>query len=115
MRYIKLDRLNEDHENQLSPELLRMTIGEMLVKAGELDTQGNAEYEVIEDALKAISDYILGNGYSNDEVNFTPGDGVEAPDEQKEIISDEEEVPTFDQVAGGNTGKTSGAVDDFEF
>ena len=49
---MKLHRLYEDHENQFPIELLNMTIGEMLDKAEDLDTTGDAEYEVIENALK---------------------------------------------------------------
>jgi hypothetical protein len=114
MDYMKIDRLNEDHDNQLPAELLNMTVGEMLNKVGDLDTDGNAEYEVIEDALKAINDKVLGTGYSNDEVNFTPDAGVEVADDPTQIISDEEEVPTFDQVADGNQSQNQGGLD-FEF
>lgn len=114
MDYIKIDRLNEDHA-QLNPELLNMTVGEMLDKVGELDTNGDAEYEVIEDVLKAINDKVLGNGYSNDDINFTPDAGVEVMDEPNEIISDDEEVPTFDQVSGDMGQSQNQGGLDFEF
>jgi hypothetical protein len=112
---MKLYRLYEDHENQFPVELLNMTIGEMLDKAEELDTTGDAEYEVIENALKAINDKILGNGYDSEEVNFTKDSGVEVDDEPKEIMSDDDEVPTFDQVSGGEEQSQNQGGLDFEF
>ena len=109
-------QLNESHEGQIPGELLSMSVSELLDKVGELDTNGDAEYEIIEDALIALKDKILGNGYSNDEVNFTPDNGVEAADDPAKIISDEDEdIPTFDQVSGGeDTSQNQGGLD-FEF
>ena len=119
MGYIKLRRLHESHETQLPAELLGMTVGEMLDKVGELDTRGDAEYEVVEAALKAITDKILGTGYQSDEVDFTP-DGVEGANDDEEMIdSDEQQIPTYDDIAAGQETYSGGGMDSgldgFEF
>jgi|AntRauTorcE11897_2_1112592.scaffolds.fasta_scaffold32027_4 hypothetical protein len=101
MGYIRLKRLNEHHDNEMPAELLNMTVGEMLDKVGELDTNGDAEYEVIEDALRAISDNILGTGYEADEVDFTP-DGVENTGDEEDEDHDplSHQIETYDEIAG---------------
>jgi hypothetical protein len=117
MSYIRIDRLNEDHDGQLPVELLNMTVGQMLDKIGELDTKGDAEYEIIEDALKAISDKVLGNGYAADEINFTPDDSIEADDESTEI--EDEDMPTYDDLDARSNDASANSENDalgaFEF
>lgn len=119
MGYIRLRRLNEHHDNRFPQELMSMTIGEMLDKVGELDTRGDAEYEVIEAALDAISDKILGTGYSSDEVDFTP-DGVEGANDDEDMIdSDDQQIPTYDDIAAGQEtdsgGGANSGLEGFEF
>lgn len=118
MSYIKIKRLNEDHNTKLPTELLNMTVGEMLDKVGKLDTANDAEYEIVEDALIAISDKILGNGYTQDEVNFTPDEGVEKEKSEIEDTEYEEDFPTFDKAVGGGNNNNSGendSIDNFNF
>jgi hypothetical protein len=113
MGYIRLKRLNEDHDTEMPVELLSMTIGEMLDKAEQLDTTGDAEYEVIEAALKAISSKILGTGYEADEVDFTP-DGVEnaGDDELEDNDPFSRQIETYDEIAGQqDLGQSKGSPD----
>lgn len=118
MSVIILKRLNENHDTQLPDELLNMTVGEMLDAVGELDTNGDADYEIIEDALKAISNKILGTGYEGDEVDFTP-EGVEGADEEERIDSEESQIPTYNDITAGADGTDRGTSDteigNFEF
>ncbi len=112
MGYIRLKRLNEHHDDDMPAELLNMTIGEMLDKAEELDTKGDAEYEVIEDALRAIGDKILGTGYET-EVDFTP-DGVENAGDNEDEDHDplSHQIETYDEIAGQqDMGQGQGAPD----
>ena len=114
MAYIKLRKLNEDHEGKLPAELLDMSVRDMLDRVGTLDTAGDAEYEIVEDALIAIKDKILGDGYASDEVNFTPDNAVEDRDDEKEHDAAEDErdedFPTFDQATNdGNSADSAGA------
>lgn len=120
MSVIILRKLNEDHENQLPTELLNMTVGEMLDKVGELDTNGDAEYEIIEDALRAINDKILGTGYDSDEVDFTPEgvEGGDVEDEDKDPLS--QQIETYDEITGQkdlgqSNAADTGGMDNFEF
>jgi len=126
MSYIKLNKLNEQESLDLTSEILNMTVGEMLGKAASMDTDGDAEYEIIEDALRAISDK-LGDSYEksddNDDVNFSAGDSVERPtDDDKDNFSDDgdindsndKDMPTYDDIAGSSAGGQQG-IDNFNF
>ena len=119
MGYIRIDRLNEDHDFKIPKELLIMSVGDMLDRAGDLDTAGDAEYEIIEDALIAISKQ-MGNGYSKeDTVDYAPADTVEIKDKDDEEVEftdtdNNDDMPTYDDITGGgNSGKDD--IDDFEF
>jgi len=108
-----LKRINEDHENQLPAVLLNMTVGEMLDKVGQLDTNGDAEYEIIEDALRAINDKILGTGYDSQEVDFTP-DGVENSGDEEDEDKDplDQQIETYDEISGQqDMGQGQGSPD----
>jgi len=120
MSVIKIDRLNEDHEGKLPAEILDMSVGQLLDRVGALDTEGDAEYEIVEDALIAIKDKILGNGYPADDKNFDTENSVEGEDtEEVEFSSDDDdEFPTFDQaMSNGNetNDKSQAGSDNFQF
>lgn len=118
MDYKKIKRLNESHET-ISPEVLNMTIGEFLDRAGEMDTAGNAEYEVIEDAIKALS-MSMDAGYPREQ-SLDDIESVEAPEEKEVDFTEEDEmseVPTFaDAETSLANEKPSGteALDSFNF
>ena len=120
MDYKKIQRLNEDHEFKIPAELLNMTVSDMLDKVGELDTEGDAEYEIIEDALKAISNK-MGSGYEmEDTLDVAPEDTVEIKHSEDEEINStdddkgNDDFPTYDDITGGgNSGKDD--ISDFEF
>ena len=113
IRLRRLRRLNESHENLLPDELLSMTVADLLDKVGELDSQGDAEYEVVEAALIALKDKLMGTGYPADEVDFTP-DGVEnagdEEDEDKDPLA--QQIETYDEIAGQqDLGQSQGSAD----
>ena len=120
MDYKKIHRLNEDHEFQIPAELLNMTVGDMLGKVGDLDTDGDAEYEIIEDALKAISNK-MGNGYERgDALDVAPDDTVEikhSEDDEINFTDDDksnDDFPTYDDITS-DTNRGKDDIDDFEF
>jgi len=124
MEFIKLRKLNEDHERAMPQELLDMTVGDMLDRVGQLDTAGDAEYEIVEDALIAIKDKILGDSYSREEeVDFTSDDTVERDESEDEDDFRKEEkgdFPTFDQAtsdgnASSGSSEAEGGMDGFNF
>jgi len=102
MEDFKLGRLpiNEHHGDENFPaEILSITIGELLDKLGAVDTEGNAEYEIIEAVIKAVAPTILADAAplelpaetetSAEEDDFAAN--AEAPVE----VEGMEEIPSF--------------------
>lgn len=117
MNYTKIKRLNEDHESALPAELLSMTVGEMLDKLGEIDTADSAEYEIIEDALAALKDRLVSDGYENDTAIDTDNT-VEVDNVDNDVdfnSEDEDEFPTFDQTERSAPGQNDDNSLDYNF
>lgn len=88
-----IQRLNEDHEAVLNPEILSMTVGEMLDTLEAHDTKDSAEYEIIEDAIVALSNKII--GYSNDkdfDINSVESEKESMP------VEGEDDLPGFSDI-----------------
>lgn len=113
MKVTRLERLNESHEMDLSSELLNMTVGEMLNKLEELDTHNDAEYEIIEDALKAVSDKLFyETGYESD--RELTDDSIEAGEEMEEVdFTEDDDMPSFSDLENNTVQQDS--IDSFEF
>ena len=123
MDYIRLKKLNEDHDNVIMDEILDMSVKELLDKVEELDSIEDAEYEVIEAALIALKDKIIGDGYESDEINVTPDETVEKDDSEKIDPHKKEErdnFPTFNQATNDDNSDVKGSegkegLDNFNF
>ena len=117
MDYKRINRLNEDHDEGFRSEILNMTVGEMLDKVATLDTQGDAEYEVIEDVLHAINDKLF-SGYDADDGDiFNPEDTVEAPSEipaDEVDHKDNEGGHDYSDITSSDAGNDKGDLD-FQF
>lgn len=120
MNYTKIKRFNESHESTISPEILNMTIGEFLDRAGEMDTEGNVEYEVIEDAIKAMSNN-FDAGYPREEGLDNVG-SIESTEDEVEFTDDDsdeiDDIPTFadaDTFLANEKPEDSDGLDTFNF
>jgi hypothetical protein len=116
MKAIKINRLNESHEMDLTKELLNMTVGEMLDSLEKLDTYGDAEYEIVEAALKALNDNISGSGYDSDK-SFEY-ESVETEDKVEDVDFEEDSsMPSYGDIEAANISnqKQEGGSGDFEF
>lgn len=123
MEDFKLGRLpiNEHHEDENFPtEILSITVGELLDKLGAVDTEGNAEYEIIEAVIKAVAPTILADSKplelpietetSTEEDDFSTE--AEAPVE----VEDMEEFPSFfDAMDTAQEGDIENEEDPLDF
>jgi hypothetical protein len=108
-----IDRLYEMHaEGEVSQELLSMTVGEMLDRLEELDTQDSVEYEIIEDAIKRLSDKII--GFNPESNRLADPAGVEMENEYPEPEMGDDMI-SFGDMNQGAADQSSGDLDDFSF
>ena len=110
-----IDRIYESHdEGVISPEVLAMTVQELLDNLEANDTQDSAEYEIIEDAIKSLSNKLV--GYDNDNLDMY-GDGVEADNEYAGFEEEgEDDFPTFGDAEADNLmSQERDSLDDFSF
>lgn len=109
-----IDRIRESHDvGVISPEVLAMTVQELLDKLEAHDTQDSAEYEIIEDAIKSLSDKLV--GYDNDNLDMY-GDGVEADNEYAGFEEEGDDFPTFGDAETDNLmSQERDSLDDFSF
>lgn len=112
--------INEHHDDakDFPQEFLDMSIGDVLNKMSAIDTDGDAEYEILEAALIAIKPIMLADAKDQGEIDDTPiedkdGDALEPGEaEEQEQNSDLESMPNFIETIGGEKGKT---IEDFKF
>jgi hypothetical protein len=112
-----IDRIHESHDmGVISPEVLSMTVEDLLNKLESMDTQDSAEYEIIEDAIKSLSDKLV--GYDNDSFDVY-GDGVEVDNEYGEFEmegDDDDDFPTFGDAEADNLqSQERDSLNDFTF
>jgi hypothetical protein len=110
--YRKLDRLYESHDAgsmQMPPEVLNMTVGDMLKKLEMTDSVDTNNYETIEDAIMSCLDCLVGDGYSSSMSDYSTTGSVEdvtsagdIPTAEEEGTGEIEEMPTFADVQSGN-------------
>lgn len=108
-----IDRLYETHaEGEISQELLSMTVGEMLDRLEELDTQDSVEYEIIEDVIKRLSDKII--GFNPESNRFADPASVEVENEYLEPEMGDDMI-SFGEMNQGVDDQFSGDFDNFSF
>lgn len=114
MKEFKLGRLkiNEHHEDDFPAELLSLTVGEVLDRLGAVDTEDNAEYEVIEAALKAVAATLLAKAQPED----IEGD-IEMDIDFGEADIDEPEFPTYSDMLTPppSSSNVYNGIEDFKF
>ncbi len=93
-------------------ELMSMTVQEVLDKVGSLDTRGDAEYEVLEEALKAVCPKICSGSYDSDTDLDSP-DSVEVDDEKGDIPTELED--TASQLPVWSEDDDDEDLENFEF
>jgi hypothetical protein len=124
--YRKLDRLYESHDAgsmQMPPEVLNMTVGDMLKKLEMTDSVDTNNYETIEDAIMSCLDCLVGDGYSSSMSDYSTTGSVEdvtsagdIPTAEEEGTGEIEEMPTFADVQSGNLyGQEKSNLDGFTF
>lgn len=95
----KIKRLNEHHES-FGPEVLDMTVGELLDKLESLPTREAIEaYSVIEDQLYLVLPDLQEGSYDAGE-GATDVDSVEGEEEETDFTPDtneDEDFPSFSQ------------------
>lgn len=116
MSTIKLKRLIESHELDISPQLLDMKIGDMLDKMDSMDTLSDTEYEIVELILKTMSNDIIQPGYDREERMDHLG-SIEDTDQEDEVIFTDDSTPNFNDVESGymSNSKPDETMDNFEF
>lgn len=119
MDFNDIDKLSESHEMDLTKELLSMSVGDMLDKLEGLDTYGDAEYEIVEAALKALNSKIVSQGYDSDkDLDF---ESVEVGDEvdftKDSLEDDDDSMPSFGDFESGSmiNQKPEDSIEDFQF
>lgn len=122
--YLQLNRLNESHDaphTQMPPEILDMTVGEMLDRIEQNDTDEDNRYEMIEDSILSCMDCLIGSGYDSDQQysEFGSVEGeFELGDDSKDDYTDSEydgdtDFPSYSDMEGSQEG--AGSLEDFNF
>jgi len=117
--YTMINRINEDHGGTFPDEVLNMTVGDMLNKLEELDSQDSAEYEIIEGAIRAVCDSIMSDGYKSDS-DYSELGSVEADNDLEDDSSDIQgtnidDMVSFDDMPNTETEIKGTSLDDFNF
>ena len=118
MEYFKLNRLaiNEHHGDDFTDELLSMTVGEVLDRLGAIDTESNAEYEVIEAALKAVASTVLAKAKpvdNEDDIEMSNKFDMETNVREPEF----KEFPTYSDTLDAQSHQQQDGlgIEDFKF
>jgi hypothetical protein len=118
MDFNDIDKLSESHEMDLTKDLLRMSVGDMLDKLEGLDTYGDAEYEIVEAALKALNSKIVSQGYSSDkDLDFESVEVGDEVDFTEDSLEDDDSMPSFGDFESGSSANQNqeDSMGDFQF